>query len=909
MTTHLLASDLSITPTNTLSTILPKLKDLETKGKVLQVIYDLGSTTAPTTLSASSFNVPKYIKYVNYVDYTTFTHPIPMGNAFAMKISAYIKITNGGQYQLATNSTNDKIKVYINNYLILDNITTTTASTEIYLNSGTYLLYVEKIANVGNASLTLTLTPKTTTSNNTAISITDYVLINYRPIENALKSRDTAITNYCTTTTNLFSSDTTNLCNKSLTETDLLNTLLLNTCFPSANEISKNTALKLNDNCKTVYTRTSPSALNSSIKNNFNTKYKEWANNVVNANLIPSNKLALEEYLNDRTPNETDFPFHTNIQNYCENDSEVKKSYNVTTQNNNQFCKIAYNRTFTGNNKTLADRSIQQIKNNYCDPKLTVTNITSADCVYEYKNKPDLKDSISSYCFIPNNAGGTDIKKNSLDKKYDTNCRNIHRTPDLNSTIKTELDTKYQNWATNIITNSANTDDTFATHDAALNEYIVDKGVTSSSQVFGTNNTVTPALINYCEKQISPTNNKFMADNNTNTLCNTIYNHNSLKTLPNIQNSINKLKTNYCTVKDANGKYRYELNDPQCNPELTGLLSQTVLDRCNPNNSFNNSDSWCVSQSDDNINNNNSPYSNMRTSRINALKSEASSLEVKDYLNKKILNDANYKFATGSYSRITDSNIKKLSDTLLTNQLFQYCENKEPEYPSDSTSQCKGIYDLYKTNSAVIDSRNKIRDQLCKLPKNITTDIVDDYTNNAYKCKTTVFNTSNNIDKFGPTVNDYCNTGDNIATSDNCKAYYNDIENKILNSLNYQISDAPKSSFSNKFYQTNDLVEDYNKKFELSTFENNDQSGDSDSDNVLTPPPIYYLQTDSECHSNHSHHPEHNQSDDSMLLSFLLFFIFIMLIVGLFSSCMYNNKKPTTTNINNSLPASSSVQK
>ena len=231
---------------------------------------------------------------------------------------------------------------------------------------------------------------------------------------------------------------------------------------------------------------------------------------------------------------------------------------------------------------------------------------------------------------------------------------------------------------------------------------------------------------------------------------------------------------------------------------------------------------------------------------------------------------------------------------LLTTQLFQYCENKEPNYPTDTTSQCKGIYDTYKTNGAVSTSRNRMRDELCKLNTNITTDNDDANANNTFKCKTTVFDTTNNLDKFAPTVNAYCNTGTNIATSNECKDYYTNIENKILEALNLKINSAPVSAFSNKFYHINsDMVEDYDKKLELSNFQNGSdgqpvddiQVGNSGEEII---PAIYYVNVPQSCKQD----DESIEYHDSSWLSLLLFFIFILLIVGFCSSCMYYKKKP-----------------
>ena len=879
-TSYILPTDLTITSANGIPSILTRLTAFEQNGKVLQIVYNLNSTTAPTTLSATSFNVPSYIRYTNDIEYSAFTHPISLTNAFALKIFAYITIDNAGLYTFTT-AANDKIKLFLNNFLVLDNIIQTSSTVDLVLKAGTYLLYIEKIAPVNDAVLNLKLTPKAVS---TPISINTYIKSNFRLLENAKLSRDSAITTYCTPDTNLFSAETTNICNKSLNETDLLNTTLLSSCFPG-DIISKDTTTKkIKSGCKTTYDRglSAPSTLNSKIKTNFDSKWDQWANNTANINNNVNNNVdALEEYLNIRKPNEITFGFSTNIKNYCEDPKNVPE-YNVLNTSN-KLCKSFYNRSFPSysrTNLTEFNNSIQQIKNNYCDPNQTIANVSSTDCNTEYTAKSNLANAWNQYCFSNNN----NLKKGT-NGLYDPTCKTVHNKPDLNTEIKNKLDTSYQTWATNKINGDSNTISSNAT---ALNEYIKDRKPTKTN-LFGNNTNAQIPLISYCEAKIG---DNFSASSTADTLCDLLYSSSTYNTDPNILNSINTISTKYCIKPGSGGKPRYE-NDPKCKNEYSRLLLNTIENRCIQNGEFQYSDPWCVTTSNSNINSTSAPFTTMRTVRTNALQNEASKIEVKDYPDKKFLNNNNYQYATNAYNLISDSANKKLSDELLTTQLFQYCENKEPNYPTDPTSQCKGIYDTYKTNSAVSTSRNKMRDELCKLNENITTDNNDTNDNNIFKCKTTVFDTTNNLDKFAPTVNEYCNTGTNIATSNECKDYYTNIENKILDALNLKINAAPVSTFSNKYYHTNsDMVEDYDKKLELSTFQNgsNEQPVDDapiDSSGEETIPAIYYINAPQSCKQAE----ENIEYHDSSWLSLLLFFIFILLIVGLFSSCMYYKKK------------------
>ena len=89
------------------------------------------------------------------------------------------------------------------------------------------------------------------------------------------------------------------------------------------------------------------------------------------------------------------------------------------------------------------------------------------------------------------------------------------------------------------------------------------------------------------------------------------------------------------------------------------------------------------------------------------------------------------------------------------------------------------------------------------------------------------------------------------------------------------------------------MVEDYDKKLELSNFQNGSdgqpvddiQVGNSGEEII---PAIYYVNVPQSCKQD----DESIEYHDSSWLSLLLFFIFILLIVGFCSSCMYYKKKP-----------------
>lgn len=835
------ASDLKVTATNTQSVIISKLKSLEGTGQVLSLIY--------SSTDAKPFDTLSYIIYrdaVNYI-YSDFITPnslstaVPTNNIYGVKQFFYITIDVPQYYELKTYYSGGSIKIYINNYLAIGE--------KIYLSKGIYLFYIEKFHSVPTEeafrvttsykSLSVLLTPFIT--KDVTVNIDKYISTKYTPLLNANTSRDNSINAFCASDVNLFT--TGNVCDTSLKATDLLDNNLNNYCFPSGVALLNPTTNKLNDNCKNTYNRTD---LNSTIKTNFKSNYKTWANKTVTDNQINNNFDPLLEYINSENPNEVDFPFHNNFKITCETNLK-NVAYDVTTQSNNDLCKKVYNRTYTGANRTNVDNSIQQIKNNWCDPNQTLLNLNSTECTTEYKTKDNLSNAFGSYCF-PNG-----ILKKGTDKLYDNDCKTIHNLPDLNSIIKTNLDTKYSTWVSNQM---ASITPDFANDDLAINQYIIDKKPTQNELL---RTGATTQIIDYCSAKIG---DQFTAPSDETMLCNSLYSSTTYNNDPKIQTSINKIKTDYCT-KVVDGKPRYE-TDSNCKSEYTNLLKQQIQDRCIVGNNFQYNDSWCNALSDNNISSNIEPYLIMSNKRNDMLKNEVSNIEVKDYADKKFLSDNNYKYATNKYK---SSSSKNLSDQLLNNKLFDYCENKEPNYPTDPNSQCKGIYDTFATSTDIMTSRDKIRDSLCQQDVNILTDTNDDKTNNTYKCKSTVFNTGANLDKFLPKINTYCASGNNI-TSTECQTYYTDIETKILDSFNLKINESSK--FSNK----NSDLNDYDNKIIISGFENDNDQVESNYD--------------VECKTEIVEYQSSNSYD---ILSFFLLFILIILFAGLFSSCMFSSNK------------------
>ena len=943
---------------NNVITKLKNLELNDRNNNSLFVFYDLKTNTLPSDINSLTFVNPTYISYKSSITYSNLTHPISSfptllpyfesaptaltggssieilpsnitntqkfindrclnnpdctgytmgmssyelykGNIsftaelpdmtsfikrtqgiYGIKIFSYLTISTSGSYNIIFNKgNNEQIKLYLNGFIILNSFAGLN-STSIYLNAGTYLLYIEKIASNSNNSLDITLTPSTIT---TPVKIDQYKNINYTLFANALNSRDSSLIAYCKNDPNLFTAG--NICDTSLQNSSLLSTILTDKCFPNNNLNIDTTTKKMNTNCKNEFMAPNN---NSIIKKDFTTKYNNWANSIISGDIttsnnnISSNKDALEEYIRDSYPSEIDFGLSDNIINYCENNI---KDYQITSANST-LCDSIYNTrksnattpfTYSTPNKTKLDKSIQQIKNNYCDPNKTINNINTNNCITEYTTKNNLASQINNYCF-PNNS----VKLNPTTNTYDSTCKTIHNLNNLNTTIKSTLDTSYDNWANKTINNTTTN---FSTVDMALNEYLKQRTPTKTSLF------TTPAsstLINYCETKIG---DKFSADSAGNTLCDRLYTNNDYKTDANISSSINKIQNKYCNVI-VDGKVRYE-TDPNCINLHTTLLSDTIKTRCIPNGKFQTTDTWCKNISDSNLDSSKSPYLDIINARTSNLKTEISNLDPsKPASNGQFLTPDSYQYAIGTYTKLKN---KKLSDELLTSKLFNYCENNETNYPTIPNSQCKGIYDLYKdTNANINNSRTKMQNILCQKPENILTDNIDDNTTNIYKCKSTIFDTTKNIDVFAPIVNTYCGTTNKI-TSDECQNYYKDIENKILNTLNLQILPPTTSSFSNK---ENSFIDDYSKKIELSGFENPTQTTTTQPDTKTNQSDNNQL-FDYKTVGIYSDMSTEKILDDSDCNSYdwlylLLIFIFIILIVGLFNTCMCSKKNKDT---------------
>lgn len=521
---------------------------------------------------------------------------------------------------------------------------------------------------------------------------------------------------------------------------------------------------------------------------------------------------------------------------------------------------------------------------NYCD---TNNLFTSGNvCDTSLKSNDLLNNRVQNACF--NKGTKKDILTETKDGKtlFHSNCKKIINDSTINKNISDNAKENYHKWANKVVN-----DNKINENKDRLEEYL--NILNPDQQTFTLNNN----LINYCE-----TNSKDSYNIPTNDiLCNSIYNRTySENNLTTKNNSINKIKTNYCTSNDASGKPRYE-NDPLCKNDYTTLLKDTIQSRCIQGGKYKADDQWCNTLIDNNIKSTQDPYKTIISTRNKLIESQITSATSTQ--TTPLLDDNTYNYVIGKYNESTS---KKLPEELLNQKLYDYCETKETNYPTIDNSQCKGIYNKFSTNQGIIDSQKRMQESLCQLSTNITTSNPKDGKTNAYLCKDTIFNTSDNLAKFATTVATHCATNIN---SPECTNYYKDIEDKILQQY-IQPNVIPVSKFSNINKDTslheyqNVVLESYENgtastEANLST-ESNSSTEANSSANTTTDISTEMIESEVVPIESNLIILSENDNYDSMY--WILLFIFFLLIITLIYSCSCNKKKTNQEKIPMAIP-------
>lgn len=251
------------------------------------------------------------------------------------------------------------------------------------------------------------------------------------------------------------------------------------------------------------------------------------------------------------------------------------------------------------------------------------------------------------------------------------------------------------------------------------------------------------------------------------------------------KNNKNIAYKNFCNaINSTTGKANYETDTTNC----SSVIPELSYNRCIKANVFQDTDSYCINYSNNNIADNTSTYiSDINKARkIKAIVDYQNGLASSTYIDKKILtNDTSYDYLLNKYP--TTGTIYNPDDVIIP-ELTTFCENYDKDYLKNPNGQCAGFYKKYNNNTKIKNSRDRMRIQLCRDQNNINTNITDDGTTNAYKCADLVFNKSLNDSLiYSSDIATYCQTSNNITT-DLCKNYYSNIEELVFDELGFKHS-------------------------------------------------------------------------------------------------------------------------
>lgn len=245
--------------------------------------------------------------------------------------------------------------------------------------------------------------------------------------------------------------------------------------------------------------------------------------------------------------------------------------------------------------------------------------------------------------------------------------------------------------------------------------------------------------------------------------------------------STNKINAylKFCTnINPYDNKPYYETDIANC----SAIIPELSKSRCIKDNIFQDNDSYCINYSNNNINDSNIYITEINKARKNkAIDDLKNGIKSSNYSDQKIItNDASYKYLIEKFPLSTS--IYSESDVLIP-ELLSFCETYDGNYLKNPNGQCFGFYNAYSNTQKIKNSRQNMRQTLCKDYNNITTNLPDDSTTNAYKCSDMIFNKNlNDILLYEKNIANYCQKDSNI-TNAICKNYYSNIEEIVLNEL------------------------------------------------------------------------------------------------------------------------------
>lgn len=425
--------------------------------------------------------------------------------------------------------------------------------------------------------------------------------------------------------------------------------------------------------------------------------------------------------------------------------------------------------------------NIKNIKNTtdavYCSP----SNFTSdAYCQDLIKNGTTINSDVVSSCL---NSNGEYVNNSSCDTIV---FNAIKQDTSINSTLIKQISDPVLAWYINRLKNIGSS--TSSDEIKKLEQYYpylkqYNKSIPISDNLNG--------LVSYCEAKVGD-NYSYPEESS---ICGIYYNDSTLTNNTQLNNSKNKIMTDYCAnIPLGSTQPRYETNE-QCKTLISNsnLLDNTIKSKCMPNNTWSIDNEYCNNLVDSNINN---KLPTINKTLLSAIIDSKTKFAVSDISNISNENSTlkSEKFITDIYNNYES----KDENAMINDNFINYCLTKDSNLKNSS---CGPIYKSYPSNNKIINSKIQMRSANCISQDNMLTDLDTEnaINSNTNKCKSLVFDSSdpNNIALYSKTATEYCGKDSNIV-NDTCKTYYNGIESNLVKNQFNNFETNKLSSFNNK---------------------------------------------------------------------------------------------------------------
>lgn len=776
--TRLTPDDIKLKDTIEKNETINKFKSLENFSSDNKILFMIYNNVITSSINANTFSNLSYLFYkpnINYIGKNFENKPnigenIINNDKYGIKILAYLTIDIDQTYKLTPRFVGGHIKIYLNNFLILDD-NTGEKELNIYLKKGTYVLYIERL-HIKNNLIKHAGTNKCLDSGPGATE----------PLY--FKPCDTNNTfQYWESNNNTIKHKSSNQCIQNI-GIDIYKA-------PCVNDKTKQN-WEYTDNNNVILTQ-NPKCMDSD-----------------------GNKLY---YFGEGCPQDNpykQFISSTDFHLYLTPEKETG------LKSINSYIKIPY---------TLFNNIIKNRNNsitNYCKDSVLVQPDTI--CSDNLKNNDLLSKNLIDYCIPNGNILKDDTKKFHKDcRKYILNKELLNNSTGI-ELVNGYLNW-YKKTINDLSANITKTSENYPILEENYEALGEEKMLIEPSyfKVFENNPNKLPTqqLISLCEKKIG---DKFSADVNSNTLCDRLYSAPNID-LSNVNQSKDKIKKNYCLKdnryeNDTNCKPLYtsllsddiknrciKNNEYQNNDQFCNTISnQNILDNVNePYKSINESRVNLLKNEISKINPSNKLEGKILSENsfnfaMNKYKEYPNKKLSEELLNQKLLdycevNEPNY--PTNEISQCKDiytaykneNNIKdsrnKMRDSLCIDTKNLLTDNND-----DSKSN---IYNCKSTVFNTKDNLNKFVDTVnsyCSTGSNITSTECKDYYNDIES------KILDNLNLTIKPIQPFSNKNEDID--------YNQYDNVVLESFN---NDNPDNNATNESTLednnlTNDMIMD-----------------------------------------------------------------------------------------------------